>query len=81
MYLPATRSRVCRPSPPSSQHDGRIYIQGGGVQPGGLTLSIYDPVTKQLRPCNASGSRDKRNYLWNDLNDDGLATRRRDSSG
>lgn len=56
------------------EHDGRIYIQGGGVQPGGLTLSIYDPETKQLRPCNASGSRNKRNYLWNDLNDDGLAS-------
>jgi hypothetical protein len=56
------------------EHRGRIYIQGGGVQPGGLTLSIYDPVKKQLRPCNASGSRNKRNYLWNDLNDDGLAT-------
>ena len=55
-------------------HGGRIYIQGGGVQPGGLTLSIYDPVTKQLRPCNASGSRNKRNYLWNDLNDDGQST-------
>ena len=56
------------------EHQGRIYIQGGGVQPGGLTLSIYDPVRRQLRPCNASGSRNKRNYLWNDLNDDGLAT-------
>ncbi|MHC1769961.1 MAG: LamG-like jellyroll fold domain-containing protein [Verrucomicrobiia bacterium] len=55
-------------------HDDRIYIQGGGVQPGGLTLSIYDPVKKQLRPCNASSSRNKRNYLWNDLNDDGQAT-------
>lgn len=55
-------------------HEGRIYIQGGGVQPHGLTLSIYDPAAKQLRPCNASGSRDRRNYLWNDLNDDGLAT-------
>lgn len=55
-------------------HQGRIYIQGGGVQPGGLTLSIYDPVKKQLRPCNASGPRGKRNYLWNDLNDDGLAS-------
>ncbi len=55
-------------------HDGRIYIQGGGVQPGGLTLSIYDPVKNELRPCNASGSRNKRNYLWNDLNDDGQAT-------
>jgi len=55
-------------------HQGRIYIQGGGVQPGGLTLSIYDPVKKQLRPCNASGSRNQRNYLWNDLNDDGLAS-------
>jgi len=56
------------------EHRDRIYIQGGGVQPGGLTLSIYDPVKKQLRPCNASGTRNKRNYLWNDLNDDGLAT-------
>jgi len=56
------------------EHRGRLYIQGGGVQPGGLTLSIYDPVKKQLRPCNASGSRNKRNYLWNDLNDDGQAT-------
>lgn len=56
------------------EHRGRIYIQGGGVQPGGLALSIYDPVKKQLRPCNASGSRNQRNYLWNDLDDDGLAT-------
>ena len=56
------------------KHSGKIYIQGGGVQPGGLTLSVYDPVNKQLRPCNSSGSRNKRNYLWNDLNDDGLAS-------
>lgn len=55
-------------------HQGRIYIQGGGVQPGGLTLSIYDPGHQRLRPCNASGSRHKRAYLWNDLNDDGLAS-------
>ena len=55
-------------------HGGRLYIQGGGVQPGGLTLSIYDPQKRQLRPCNASGSQNKRSYLWNDLNDDGLAT-------
>jgi len=56
------------------KHKGRIYIQGGGVQPGGLTLSIYDPAKKELRPCNASGARDKRSYLWNDLNDDGQAS-------
>jgi len=56
------------------EHKGRLYIQGGGVQPGGLTLSIYDPAGKTLRPANASGSRNKRSYLWSDLNDDGLAT-------
>ncbi len=58
------------------EHGGRIYIQGGGVQPGGLSLSLYDPVAKRLRPCVASESRDnkKRAYLWCDLNDDGLAT-------
>ena len=55
-------------------HEGRIYIQGGAVQPSGVTLSIYDPVAKRIRPCNASGKRDERTYLWNDLNDDGLAT-------
>ncbi len=56
--------------------DGRIYIQGGAVQPSGMSLSIYDQVAKRIRPCNASESRDnkKRVYLWNDLNDDGQAT-------
>ncbi|MEO8351372.1 MAG: FlgD immunoglobulin-like domain containing protein, partial [Chthoniobacteraceae bacterium] len=56
--------------------DGRIYIQGGAVQPSGMTLSIYDPVAKRIRPCNASESRNnkKRVYFWNDLNDDGLAS-------
>jgi hypothetical protein len=58
------------------EKDGRIYIQGGGVQPVGFTLCVYDPVAKRVRPCNASESRDnkRRTYLWNDLNDDGLAT-------
>lgn len=57
-------------------HGGRLYIQGGGVQPGGFSLCLYDPVAKRLRPCVASESRDnkKRAYLWCDLNDDGLAT-------
>jgi len=59
-------------------HNGRIYIQGGAVQPSGLSLAIYDPIAKRIRPCNASESaqRDgkKQAYLWNDLNDDGLAT-------
>ncbi len=55
-------------------HGGRIYIHGGGVQPSGLSLSIYDPVARRIRPCNASGKHDKRTYLWNDLNDDGLAS-------
>lgn len=57
--------------------DGRIYIQGGAVQPSGLTLAIYDPVAKRIRPCNACETIEtkgqKRRYLWNDLNDDGLA--------
>jgi hypothetical protein len=58
--------------------DGRMYIQGGAVQPSGLSLAIYDPAAKRIRPCNASetieGNGKKRAYLWNDLNDDGLAT-------
>lgn len=58
--------------------DGRIYIQGGAVQPGGLSLAVYDPVAKRVRPCNACGTIEskgqKRRYLWNDLNDDGQAT-------
>ena len=55
-------------------HDGRIYIHGGGVGPGGISLSIYDPVKKTLRPCNASGKKINKTFLWNDLNDDGLAS-------
>ena len=66
------------PVPHVFEHGGRIYIQGGGVQPNGITLLTYDPVAKRIRACNTSGTRGegnrKRAYLWNDLNDDGLAT-------
>jgi len=72
----ANRFAVVPPVPNVFEKDGRIYIQGGGVQPVGFTLCVYDRVAKRIRPCNASESRDnkRRTYLWNDLNDDGLAT-------
>lgn len=55
---------------------GRVYIQGGAVEPNGLALVVYDPKAKAVRPCVASGWRDnkKKAYLWADLNDDGRAT-------
>lgn len=53
---------------------GRIYIQGGALEPNGLALAVYDPKAKAVRPCAASGKRDKKSYLWTDLNDDGRAT-------
>lgn len=64
------------PVPTLFENGGRIYIQGGGVQPGGFTLSIYDPAAKRVRSCVASEHRDNktRAYLWCDLNDDGLAS-------
>ena len=57
-------------------HGGRLYIQGGALQPGGFTLCLYDAAARRLRPCVSSEFRDnkKRTYLWCDLNDDGLAT-------
>ncbi len=59
-------------------HGGRTYIQGGAVQPSGLSLAIYDPAAKRMRPCNACETIEengkKRTYLWNDLDDDGLAS-------
>ena len=72
----ANKFATVPPVPNVFEKDGRIYIQGGGVQPVGWTLCVYDPVAKRIRPCNASESRDnkRRAYLWNDLNDDGLAT-------
>lgn len=58
------------------EKDGRIYIQGGALEPNGLALVVYDPKAKAVRPCAASGSRDnkKKAYLWSDLNDDGKAS-------
>ncbi len=60
------------------ERDGHVYLHAGGVQPQGLSLAVYDRAAKRIRPCNASGSRErdgrKRTYLWNDLNDDGLAS-------
>ncbi|MCD8535514.1 MAG: PA14 domain-containing protein [Verrucomicrobia bacterium] len=57
---------------------GVVYIHGGGVQTAGMTLCRYDPTTQKLRPCNASETQSteagRMSYLWNDLNDDGLAT-------
>jgi hypothetical protein len=55
------------------EKNGRIYIQGGSLY-GGLSLVVYDPKAKVVRPCAASGKRDKKPYLWCDLNDDGKAT-------
>jgi mannan endo-1,4-beta-mannosidase len=56
-------------------HGGRIYIQGGALH-GGLALVSYDAAAKRIRPCAASDSRENKSkqYLWCDLNDDGLAT-------
>jgi len=62
------------PIPTLFTYNAHIYIQGGGVQPIGLSLSVYDPVAKTLRPCNASGERNNKNYIWSDKNDDGLAS-------
>ncbi len=60
------------------EHRGRIYIQGGAVQPTGLTICLYDPAARRIRPCNACETQEKggqkRTYFWNDLNDDGLAS-------
>lgn len=56
------------------EKNGRTYIQGGGLEPHGVALVIYDPKAKTIRPCVASGERDKKRYLWTDLNDDGKAT-------
>ena len=51
------------------QHQGRIYIYNGGMS--SLTLYLYDPAKKQVRPSNASSGSDGRAIIWNDLNDDG----------
>lgn len=55
---------------------GRVYIQGGGLEPTGLALAVYDPRARTVRPCAASGWRENKTkaYLWSDLNDDGKAT-------
>jgi hypothetical protein len=67
---------IVPPVPTLFESGGRLYIQGGGVQPGGFTLSIYDANARRLRPCVASEHRDNKSraYLWCDLNDDGLAS-------
>ncbi|VTR97393.1 LamG-like jellyroll fold domain-containing protein [Tuwongella immobilis] len=67
---------IVPPVPQLLEHRGRLYIQGGGLQPTGLSLCIYDPIAKRVRPCNASESRENKSkqYLWNDLNDDGKAS-------
>jgi hypothetical protein len=51
------------------RHQGRIYIYNGGMS--SLTLHLYDPATKRVRPSNASTGSDGRAVIWNDLNDDG----------
>ena len=51
------------------QHAGRIYIYNGGMS--SLTLCLYDPATKRVRPSNASTGPDGRAVIWNDQNDDG----------
>ena len=58
------------------EKDGRIYIQGGALFLAKLSLLIYDPKAKTIRPCVASSWRDnkKKAYLWVDRNDDGKAT-------
>lgn len=73
-------NRYCRvPAVPYVfTHNGRIYIQGGAVQPSGLSLAVYDRAARRIRPCNAcetvQQNGKKGTCLWNDLNDDGLAT-------
>lgn len=54
------------------RHGGRTYIYNGSMA--SLALSIHDPKARRLRPCNASSGADGRAVLWNDLNDDGLAS-------
>lgn len=51
------------------EHDKRLYIYNGSM--GSLVLLQYDPINKQIRPCNASAGADGRAVIWNDLNDDG----------
>lgn len=51
------------------QHDNRLYIYNGSM--GSLVLLRYDPIAKQVSPCNASSGADGRAVIWNDLNDDG----------
>jgi hypothetical protein len=70
----ANKYAVAPQVPDVFEKDGRIYIQGGALQPSGLSLVIYDPKSKTLRPCAASGKKDKKPYLWLDRNDDGKAT-------
>ncbi len=54
------------------QHQGRTYIYNGSMS--SLTLFLYDPATKRVRPSNASSGSDGRAVIWNDLNDDGQAS-------
>ncbi len=67
---------IVPPVPRLFKHSGRIYIQGGGLQPAGFSLCLYDAEARRLRPCLASESRENKSkaYLWSDLNDDGLAS-------
>jgi hypothetical protein len=58
------------------EHGGRIYIQGGALY-GGLSLVVYDPKAKRVRPCVGSEWADAKKskaFLWCDRDDDGLAT-------
>jgi hypothetical protein len=56
------------------ERGGRVYIQGGALEPVGVRLAVYDPTAKAVRPCAASGRRGNKAYLWCDRNDDGKAT-------
>lgn len=51
------------------QSQGRVYIYNGAM--GSLTLHVYDPITKRVRPSNASSGAGGHAIIWNDLNDDG----------
>ncbi|MBN9693485.1 MAG: hypothetical protein J0M24_24835 [Verrucomicrobia bacterium] len=54
------------------QHQGHTYVYNGSMS--SLTLSVYDPKAKRMRPSNASTGADGKAVIWNDLNDDGLVS-------
>ncbi|MBY0395816.1 MAG: hypothetical protein K2X91_05005, partial [Thermoleophilia bacterium] len=55
--------------PTAFRHKGRLYLSNGSMS--SLTLYVYDPVARRVRPSNASSGPDGRAVIWNDLDDDG----------